>query len=59
MAFDFSDISLEMLEDNIWTEVVSSSILVRARERVKTLDWTRIPEEIIYVEHPFFIYTRA
>lgn len=38
MAFDFSDISLEMLEDNIWTEVVSSSILVRARERAKTLD---------------------
>ena len=45
MAFDFSDISLEMLEDNIWTEVVSSSILVRARECAKTLDWTRIPEE--------------
>ena len=42
MDFDFSGISPDMLEDVYSEEVVSSSILKRAEERVQTMDYHAI-----------------
>ena len=46
MDFDFSGISVDVLEDAYRREVVSSSILVRAQKKASTLDRDVIPEEM-------------
>ena len=44
MDMDFSDLPLDVFEENYSKECVSKSILDRAEARAKTLDWKNIPD---------------
>ena len=45
MSLDFSDISVDELEDNDWDGAVSASLMIQAQQEAENIDWDAIPSD--------------
>ena len=45
MSFDFSDISVDELEDNDWDGAVSAYLMIQVQREVENIDWDAMPSD--------------